>query len=608
MNEYIAMGSLTALDSWISRLNRQASGSFRPGYKAERVTFGGGPTETQTTRDSRLQIGEAMIRQSSAIDFSQGDIIASDRRTHLAIAGEGWFPIATSLAAGSTVYFTRNGEFHLDVNGRYRTAEGYYLLSADDLEPGSNIVRTTASGPPNNLTAGAVGVTEITVNGTGSYGITQSVVGAASGTLTKTATGNGVIRDDFTDGTVNTAIWQAPPAHVTESGGQLHINGGTFSSVAQGGGDYGAFEWRWRDATYNVDIGTGQRYFWASSAPWIDFGREGLNNYYAGMSSAAPTFTYGNWWGDGNFHTARMERVGNTVTFSVDGVVIKTGTGSPGTATFSWASMASMNIDVDYFTFQRNVPITFTGLPPNGSVEILTAGGAPTGIMATADAAGNASVDPKQLTFQFPGSFRFRILNSASVEMANLLTAGVNGGDAYNFAYNATPVTVTNVPAGVFAQIIDASQNVVATSTTSGPGSVTIPAMVGVPGGRIRLVDAGGTPIGGAASAIGTVNPGDVYDVSQRRGLQPALFVSEGEFLDTAHLGQHVFTSTQVANLQPWKTNGAGRLVRAALEGANVTLPQLAPELALAQRTYDGLAKILAMRKSSFDQLAALIR
>lgn len=142
---YGGMDSLGAVDRWIANLNQQVIGTVSPGHKAPRVTFTGGVTyRDQYLLDQQRLTAEGRLGQSHYVDHSQGLIAASDKATHLAIRGQGYFAVAASLDAGMPVYYTRDGEFHLDADGYYRTKEGFYLLGADDVDPEGNLVRDPA--------------------------------------------------------------------------------------------------------------------------------------------------------------------------------------------------------------------------------------------------------------------------------------------------------------------------------------------------------------------------------------------------------------------------------------------------------------------------------
>jgi flagellar basal body rod protein FlgG len=130
--EWLAQDSLHHLDMWIAALNSQAAGTALPGYKADDISFGGGITKVLRQAGDTLQIGEQSIKVNRSIKFSQGDLSSSDKRTHLAIRGEGFFLLNNQSGTGND-YLTRNGELHVDAQGYLIHTSGLYLY-----DPASN--------------------------------------------------------------------------------------------------------------------------------------------------------------------------------------------------------------------------------------------------------------------------------------------------------------------------------------------------------------------------------------------------------------------------------------------------------------------------------------
>lgn len=137
--------SMKAVDEWIAAINGNVSGAGRTGYKASKVTFGGGTAQVIRVPDStKLPVqtpGESLSIAQTTLDLSQGVITASTEDTHLAISGPGFFVLTDSLspdtAAGisnGNLYYTRDGEFTLDALGRYVNAQGLFLVSATDID------------------------------------------------------------------------------------------------------------------------------------------------------------------------------------------------------------------------------------------------------------------------------------------------------------------------------------------------------------------------------------------------------------------------------------------------------------------------------------------
>ena len=81
-----------------------------PGYKA-RVSFVKALSE-QRARSPLSEVG---------INFAQGKIVGTNNPYDLAISGEGFFTVKTDRG----VFYTRQGQFQLDADGRLVTARGF---------------------------------------------------------------------------------------------------------------------------------------------------------------------------------------------------------------------------------------------------------------------------------------------------------------------------------------------------------------------------------------------------------------------------------------------------------------------------------------------------
>lgn len=70
-------------------------------------------------------------------DWSQGSFHITDEKSNLAIGGNGFFAIAYTDKQGNTsVKYTRDGEFTVDSQGYFRTANGDYLLDMNGATSG----------------------------------------------------------------------------------------------------------------------------------------------------------------------------------------------------------------------------------------------------------------------------------------------------------------------------------------------------------------------------------------------------------------------------------------------------------------------------------------
>ncbi|MBC7543904.1 MAG: hypothetical protein H7338_14360 [Candidatus Sericytochromatia bacterium] len=280
-SDYIAMDSLKLLDRWVSLLNTQAAGTAASGYKAERMTFTGGVTQIDTLAGGLTsQLGEAGLHYSSAVDYSQGDISSSISADHMAIRGGGFFAVATSLTAGAAVQYTRDGEFHKDAGGFYRTKEGYYLLSADDVDPQANVVRDPVQfGRPfpsalDPFGPGGMGVTDL--NFVGIYsGYWQDPPSAGLGLPMNYAVNMGSVGLAYTataTNPTNNAVWSATTAMAGMDAG------------------YGAVGWYTNDTTADSGNGGGS----------LHYGQNNVATYATGQNRANKINIAADWTGTGD--------------------------------------------------------------------------------------------------------------------------------------------------------------------------------------------------------------------------------------------------------------------------------------------------------------------
>lgn len=133
LNPYALMFSMKTATKWSDTVNANINGATKNAFKSTNLFFGGAaPTTTMrnpSTTVQGIQYAEGALNVShTAIDFKQGDVVASTIKTHLALQGEGFFVVSDSDVPGGKVFYTRNGEFHADPSGKIRTQEGLYLM------------------------------------------------------------------------------------------------------------------------------------------------------------------------------------------------------------------------------------------------------------------------------------------------------------------------------------------------------------------------------------------------------------------------------------------------------------------------------------------------
>lgn len=541
-----------ALDQWIANLNDQARYSVQTGFKTVRTTFTGGPTTVQTASNGlNQQFAETTFGSSQSTDWSQGDIVSSNSQWHAALRGEGFFAVAPDLNQGTQVYYTRDGEFHLDDQGRVRTKEGYFLLQRADIDQ-SNV------NDPHLVAANAKGTTDLNA-------------------FTIKLTTRGGDNDNFTDG-IDTTIWNTVGSPNVDSEG-IHID--NYSGTPEGINSInsytgnGTFEVEMRFDKFPTKFNSSSDYALGlqgggANAPHIlvtDNGgaatttpdldgvgpADGLYSFYGNTSSGimppgpfainGTPYHGGNqtdylWKNgsivDGQFHKYRMEWTATTSNFYFDGNLV------------AWSQLGASGVSTVAFQFNNN--------PAN----------------------------PTEITLK-----------------------------QFSFITN-NPITIDGMTPGMKAEIRDRNGNLVGSGTANGAGVVTLPTTILSPmpytGAQIWIYTAGGQFVGsqGLTDPAG-MNGGDTYTVST---FQFAKF-SDLSALRHANpqIGDNYFVAgTQMGTFNYSGVNGVGKLIRYSLEQANVSTQSMTPELNMAKTMYGNLTKLLQARVMNIDSLLSIVK
>jgi len=117
--------SISALKAYQRKLGVSAnnvSNAQTPGFKMSEASSQDIPPESIYTASGESQIGRGTTIEDITEKFSQGSFEPSSSPTDMAIGGDGFFMVS---AANGEDYFTRDGQFHFDKNGRLVNASGY---------------------------------------------------------------------------------------------------------------------------------------------------------------------------------------------------------------------------------------------------------------------------------------------------------------------------------------------------------------------------------------------------------------------------------------------------------------------------------------------------
>ncbi len=141
---FSAIASLRSIDTWTATINANMAGTGRVGFKASNVKFGGGTTSSDRPIVAP-RLGINVAEQSlgiaqTKVDYSQGAVVASTSFTHLAIqrttSTPGMFILVSEVdgatgvpTADASYYYTFDGEFHFDTNGRLVNNDGLFVVA-----------------------------------------------------------------------------------------------------------------------------------------------------------------------------------------------------------------------------------------------------------------------------------------------------------------------------------------------------------------------------------------------------------------------------------------------------------------------------------------------
>ncbi|HBV96623.1 MAG: hypothetical protein JL50_16420 [Peptococcaceae bacterium BICA1-7] len=142
---------INAQQARIDNTSNNITGVNVDAFKSQRSSFadlvyarlaeGGRPVVTKPG-EKPLQ-GSGVRMAAGNRDFEQGPIRQTERKTDLAIEGKGFFKI--EMPDGSATY-TRNGNFHLDAEGKLVNDQGYTLYPGITLPEGSHEIIIESNG------------------------------------------------------------------------------------------------------------------------------------------------------------------------------------------------------------------------------------------------------------------------------------------------------------------------------------------------------------------------------------------------------------------------------------------------------------------------------
>lgn len=144
----VAVGGLSAQSASIGNISDNLANSQTTGYKGVSTKFEALVTESSSVSNDPGGVSASPYYTNGV----QGNLIADESSTSLAISGSGYFPVREAVVGadgtttfGSTTYFTRAGDFTLNENGYLVNNSGYYLTGYTVSTSG--LVDTSSSEP-----------------------------------------------------------------------------------------------------------------------------------------------------------------------------------------------------------------------------------------------------------------------------------------------------------------------------------------------------------------------------------------------------------------------------------------------------------------------------
>jgi len=117
-----AISAIRAFEKKLSTSANNIANISTQGFKKSRSSFQDVSPQNLSTLSGVSQVGRGTTIGGITEDFSQGSFEPTSSPTDMAIGGTGFFMVR---ASGGAEYYTRDGQFQFDRNGRFVTASGH---------------------------------------------------------------------------------------------------------------------------------------------------------------------------------------------------------------------------------------------------------------------------------------------------------------------------------------------------------------------------------------------------------------------------------------------------------------------------------------------------
>jgi flagellar hook protein FlgE len=116
------ISALKAFEKKLSNSANNIANAHTQGFKASQASLQEVSSQNVSTSSGVSQVGRRTTVGAITEDFSQGSFEPSSSPTDMAIGGNGFFMVRTSEGGD---YYTRDGQFQFDMNGRFVNSLGY---------------------------------------------------------------------------------------------------------------------------------------------------------------------------------------------------------------------------------------------------------------------------------------------------------------------------------------------------------------------------------------------------------------------------------------------------------------------------------------------------
>lgn len=222
MSFYTSLSGLQAAQTDMSTISHNLANVSTNGFKKSRSEFTDIMASNFTSDPRRLTGSGAALAQNKQM-FGAGSLVTTGSSLDLAIAGDGFFPVKTTAAGGSTIAYTRNGSFGVDPNRFITDAQGSrlqaYAVETDGTVPGTG-----------TLTDVQVPMTSGTAKATGAVTLKAALNSGATGTdldfsrtdpSTYTSATSTTVYDDMGNAQTLTNYFVRKPAETATDGTEL---------------------------------------------------------------------------------------------------------------------------------------------------------------------------------------------------------------------------------------------------------------------------------------------------------------------------------------------------------------------------------------------------